>query len=292
MPTLTLLSDDWLAWLDDNLHRGCSAASLVETMVKAGFARAQADQALTQALAKDPTKHHAEPARAAQAGAPQAYIYQEPRLPASGNVIHTHDRDVRIALRVAQPVIAVLDNFMSEEECDELVRLSLVKLKRSAIVDPQSGEEKVIDDRSSYGTFFLLNETDFIAKLDRRIAEVMHWPAENGEGIQILRYTVGGEYKAHFDYFAPDDPGSQVHLAKGGQRVSTMVMYLNDVAQGGETIFPALHLAVTPKKGSAVYFEYANDLDQIDPLTLHGGAPVQAGEKWIATKWMRQRRYG
>jgi prolyl 4-hydroxylase len=68
-------------------------------------------------------------------------------------------------------------------------------------------------------------------------------------------------------------------------------MYLNDVEQGGETIFPSIHLSVTPKKGSAVYFEYCNDLGQVDSMSLHGGVPVIAGEKWIATKWMRQRRY-
>ncbi len=88
------------------------------------------------------------------------------------------------------------------------------------------------------------------------------------------------------------DPGSAVHLAKGGQRVSTMVIYLNDVEEAGETTFPDVGLSVTPKKGAAVYFEYCNSQNQVDPLTLHAGAPVAAGEKWIATKWMRQRRYG
>ena len=120
----------------------------------------------------------------------------------------------------------------------------------------------------------------------------MHWPIENGEGIQILHYPVGGEYRPHFDYFPPRDPGSQTHLANGGQRVSTLVMYLNDVEQGGETNFPTLQLSVSPKKGAAAYFEYANSLNQVDPLSLHAGMPVLAGEKWIATKWMRQRRYG
>jgi prolyl 4-hydroxylase len=123
-------------------------------------------------------------------------------------------------------------------------------------------------------------------------AQVMHWPLENGEGIQILHYTIGGEYTAHFDYFPPDDPGSQLHIAKGGQRVSKLIIYLNEVEAGGETVFPAVNLAVVPNKGAAVYFEYCNSKGQIDPLTLHGGLPVIVGEKWIATKWMRQRRYG
>jgi prolyl 4-hydroxylase len=83
-----------------------------------------------------------------------------------------------------------------------------------------------------------------------------------------------------------------VQMTIGGQRVSTMVMYLNEVEEGGTTIFPEIGLEVVPKKGSAVYFEYTNSQNQLDRLTLHGGSPVTRGEKWIVTKWMRQRRYG
>ena len=85
--------------------------------------------------------------------------------------------------------------------------------------------------------------------------------------------------------------GSQQHLAVGGQRVSTLVMYLSDVEQGGETTFPDVGVSVVPKKGAAVYFEYCNSQGQVDPLSLHAGNPVIKGEKWIATKWMRQRKY-
>ncbi|MDD2924641.1 2OG-Fe(II) oxygenase [Rhodoferax sp.] len=280
------LSPQWRAWLDENLARGCSQASLLDTMVETGISPSLATAELQQALTRGTAG-----VTPATPPTPQAYVYESPRLPQSGNVIHTQDRDVHVTMRLARPVIAVLDDFMSPDECDQLVELARLKLKRSAIVDPASGQEKVIDARSSYGTFFYLNENDFITRLDRRIAELMHWPVENGEGIQILHYPVGAEYKAHFDYFPPEDPGSLPHLAKGGQRVSTLVMYLNDVQEGGETTFPSVQLSVTPKKGSAAYFEYCNSLGQVDPLSLHSGVPVVAGEKWIATKWMRQQRY-
>jgi prolyl 4-hydroxylase len=70
-----------------------------------------------------------------------------------------------------------------------------------------------------------------------------------------------------------------------------LVIYLNDVELGGETAFPEIGLTVTAKKGSAVYFEYCNSQEHTDPLTLHAGLPVLKGEKWIATKWMRQNTY-
>jgi prolyl 4-hydroxylase len=270
------ITNSWKQWINTNLGRGCSDASMIEHMVAAGIDPEAARQWLGDVKMPATT----------------AYRYETPRAPVNGHVINTNDREVRVAMRLNQPVVAIFDNVLSPQECDELVQLSSVKLKRSTVVDANTGELRAIDARSSQGTYFLVNENPFIAKLDRRIAELLHWPVENGEGLQILRYGIGGEYKPHFDYFSPTDPGSQAHLAKGGQRVSTLIIYLNDVQAEGETTFPAIGLRVAPRKGSAVYFEYCNSLGQVDDKTLHAGTPVAAGEKWIATKWMRERRYG
>ena len=284
---ITQLSSAWQGWIIENIARDCTAGSMIEQMVQNNFDPAFASMAVYQ-LKQNPQ------ASMTTKSLPQAegYVYETPRLPMDKNVIQTHDKMVRVAFRMAKPVVAVFDNLLSEAECDELVRLSRIKLKRSCVVDPITGQDAVIDARSSFGTFFTVNENAFITALDKRIAEVMHWPVENGEGLQILNYQIGGEYKPHFDYFPPADSGSKVHTAKGGQRVSTLIIYLNDVEAGGETILPEVNLAIVPKKGSACYFEYCNSQNQIDPMTLHGGAPVIAGEKWIATKWMRQERYG
>jgi prolyl 4-hydroxylase len=288
MNAITHLPPEWHTWIRDNLARGCAPQSLIDDMVRNRFdpvfARAAVNGVMTN---NDPITAPFE----AKPKAASAYTYETPRLPA-GNLIRTSDRDVRIVTRVSRPLIAVLDGVLSDQECDELIRLSGNKMRRSTTVDPISGKHEVIADRSSEGTFFAVNADPFITRLDRRISEVMNWPVENGEGLQVLHYHVGGEYKPHFDYFPPEEPGSHVQMTIGGQRVSTLVMYLNNVEEGGTTIFPEIGLEVVPKKGSAVYFEYANSQNQLDRLTLHGGSPVTRGEKWIVTKWMRQRRYG
>lgn len=115
-------------------------------------------------------------------------------------------------------------------------------------------------------------------------------PVNHGEGIQILNYANGGEYKPHFDYL-PDNEGGQANMQKGGQRIITIIMYLNNVITGGATIFPEINLNIYPKKGSALYFSYYSTNGEVDPLTLHGGSPVIVGEKWIATKWIREQPY-
>lgn len=280
MQAMKQLSNGWRDWIAQNLARGCDPQSLIADMVRENFDPEYARGAVLGLAIPVEVKTAHDP-----------YVYEKPRL-ASGNLVMAADREVRIVMRVERPVVAIIENILSFDECDELVRLSAAQLRRSTIVDPQSGKHEVIEDRTSDGTFFPLNADPFIARLDRRIAALMNAPIENGEGLQILHYRTGGQYTPHFDYFPPHDAGSAAHLANGGQRVASLVMYLNDVDDGGSTVFPELNLTVGPKKGAGVYFEYCNSRGQVDPLTLHGGLPVLRGEKWIATKWVRQRRYG
>lgn len=289
MSKITQVSASWHDWIVQNLARGCALQSMIDGMVRNDFDPACAEAAV-RTLAEE--RDLGELARTPEAP-PQGgdYVYETPRL-AAGNRVQTHDREVQVLLRVNQPVVAVLGNVLSEDECDELIRRAADKLQRSTTVDPTRGTFEVIAERSSEGMFFPVNADPFIAGLDRRIAELMNCPVAHGEGLQVLHYGAGGEYRPHWDYFPPNEPGSAVQMTVGGQRVSTLVMYLNTVTQGGATVFPTLGLEVLPSKGSAVYFEYTNSRNQIDPRTLHAGAPVSQGEKWIITKWMRQRPYG
>jgi prolyl 4-hydroxylase len=136
-----------------------------------------------------------------------------------------------------------------------------------------------------------------IQAIEKRIAVFSQVPAENGELIQVLRYEPQQFYKPHHDYFA-----DTFNLKRGGQRVATMLMYLTDDVEGGETYFPLAGdgdctcggkimkgISVKPTKGDAVLF-WSMGLDgQSDPRSIHGGCEVLSGEKWSATKWMRQK---
>ena len=108
---------------------------------------------------------------------------------------------------------------------------------------------------------------------------------ERSEGLQVLRYGAGTEFKPHHDYFDPQQRGSDVWLKRGGQRIGSLVIYLNTPRNGGATIFPESGLNVFPQRGCAVFFSYPTPTP--DTRTLHGGAPVIRGEKWVATKWLR-----
>jgi prolyl 4-hydroxylase len=201
--------------------------------------------------------------------------------------IDGHEIDVLLSMKL--PRVVVLGGFLSEAECDELVALARPRLARSETVDNETGGSEVNTARTSDGMFFTRGEHPVCERVERRIAALLRWPVVNGEGLQVLRYRPGAEYRPHHDYFDPIHPGTPTILARGGQRVGTLVMYLNTPARGGATTFPEVGLDVKPVKGNAVFFSY--HAPHASTKTLHGGAPVLEGEKWVATKWLREREF-
>ncbi|WP_169089089.1 2OG-Fe(II) oxygenase [Paenibacillus sp. PL91] len=194
----------------------------------------------------------------------------------AGNTIKTEDREIRILAKYEAPLVVVLGNVLSDEECDELIKHSREQLQRSKI----GGNRAVNQIRTSSGVFCEENET--ITRIEKRFSQIMNIPIEHGDGLQVLLYTPGQEYQPHYDFFA------ETSRASANNRISTLVMYLNDVEEGGETAFPMLNISVFPNKGMAVYFEYFYSDHELNDFTLHAGTPVIKGEKWVATMWMRR----
>lgn len=283
-PPIPRLAPDWQDWLAGNVVRGCSDADMLTVMRDSGFQEHYARVAIS--VVRSMTER-------VQQQAPQMlsnYRADPIRLPAAPRV-RAGDREVGIGFTLADPNVALVQELLTEQECEKLIALSSGKLRRSSVVDRQTGGEQVSAVRTSAGTHFERGENAIVARIEQRIAAITGIPVENGEPLQILYYQPGNEYLAHHDYFDPKDPGSDEILKWGGQRVATLVIYLNNVLEGGETRFPELSLDVKPQRGSGVYFEYMNAAGELDSRCLHAGVPVRQGEKWIATKWLRQRPY-
>ncbi|KAG5231936.1 prolyl hydroxylase [Salix suchowensis] len=197
------------------------------------------------------------------------------------------------------PRITVLHNFLSTEECDFLRAIAKPRLQTSTVVDAKTGKGIESNVRTSTGMFLSSEEKKYpmVQIIEKRISVYSQVPVENGELIQVLRYGKNQYYKLHHDYFS-----DTFNLKSGGQRIATMLMYLSDTVEGGETYFPMAGsgncscggkvvegLSVKPFKGDAVLF-WSMGLDgQSDPKSLHSACEVVSGEKWSATKWMRQR---
>jgi prolyl 4-hydroxylase len=265
----------WQIWLQENIQRGCSNASMIEAMVTQGFSIKDAESGI--AWVKSLESNSVLPLT----------VENKPTWTRK-----THqNQTIKTLFSMSSPDIQLFENVLSPQECDDLVALARHKLQRSTTVNTQNGSTEIIGDRTSSGTYFQLCENEAIARIDERLAALTGHPVAHGEGLQVIQYTPGGEYKAHFDFFPPEDPGSTVHLKQGGQRVCTVVMYLNEVQAGGETHFPKLNLMIHPQKGAALKFSYGVGGSQFDARTLHAGMPVVEGVKWIASKWIRERPY-
>lgn len=189
-----------------------------------------------------------------------------------------------------KPRVFYYPKFATEKECDHIIEIAGSFVERSKVVGA-NGQDIVDTARTSYGTFLIRQAHDpIVRKLEDKISKWTHLPWENGENFYLLRYNNGQEYKPHWDWFY-DNSG---RLGPAGNRIATVLIYLSEVEEGGETIFPRAEggeLAVKPKKGDAVLFWDMTSDGKTDEESLHGGRPVITGTKWVMTKWIRQGKF-
>ena len=280
-----------LAWIAAETAHGCTRQATYNAMLEVGWLPASAALAMQltdperAALGVPVNTQVMQPLAVA---VPQPVLLAQPDAPGTFAVAGG-DQQVTVLQRLAQPEVVEFAQLLSAAECAALIDGARPRLSASLTVDSHTGGEAPHPDRTSQGMFFARGENAVVTRIEARIATLLGWPADHGEGLQILRYPPGAQYRPHYDYFDPAQPGTPALLARGGQRVATLIMYLHAPDGGGATVFPDLQLSVAPVRGNAVFFSYA----QADPASrsLHGGEPVTRGEKWIATKWLREREF-
>lgn len=281
MSTAQRITPELRHWILEQDKAGIAPEQVLQAMRASGWDEEVARRALAQTFegvlldrGAGPDVPQAEPA------------LPEPDLASQPAAVWAGDREVRVLLTMKQPRIVLFGGLLAEEECDALRQSAASRLARSETVSAASDGSEVNAARTSQGMFFDRGESELCARIETRIAHLLNWPVDHGEGLQVLRYGVGAEYLPHYDYFDPGHASTAAILERGGQRVATLVIYLNTPQRGGGTVFPDVGLEVAPIKGNAVFFSYAQPLPS--SLTLHGGSPVLEGEKWVATKWLRQ----
>ncbi|WP_144637902.1 2OG-Fe(II) oxygenase [Bordetella genomosp. 13] len=277
-------------WIAQNLMRGCQPDTVVRELV-GNKVEGELAVAMVQSVLNALLYGEAMPEGRLDLDAPPAQYVPDPSRLGRASVLKTGKRDVPVLARLQRPSAALLGNVLDAEECRQLIAQARPRLAASTVVDPITGLDRVADHRSSAGMFFKLAETPLVARIEKRIAELTGLPVEHGEGLQILHYPTGAESTPHYDFLMPANEANKASIARSGQRIATFIMYLNDVDAGGETGFPHVGWSVLPRRGQALFFEYGNAARKTDPMSLHTGAAVLAGEKWIATKWVREREF-
>jgi prolyl 4-hydroxylase len=280
MSVSQLITPELRQWIVAQAQAGHKPEQVLEAMKASGWSEDTAIQALEETLQGFLADHARQQGLPPPVPVPDADIAEQPVWLDAG------DRRVQVLVSMKLPRVIVFGGLLSEDECDALVAAARPRLARSETVQTDTGGSEVNKARTSRGMFFEREENAVCAAIERRIARLVNWPLVNGEGLQVLHYLPGAQYEPHHDYFDPAKSGTASITARGGQRVGTLVMYLNTPDKGGGTTFPDVGLEVAPLKGNAVFFSY--DRPHPSTKTLHGGAPVIAGEKWVATKWLRE----
>ena len=276
------VTEDLRRWIVAQAEAGCRPDDVLAAMKASGWAEDVALEAMEETLRRRLDELGPRPVGPLQPASP----VPEPQLGGACEIVLADGDRVRVLATPRLPRVVVFGGLLTDAECDGLMALAAPRLLRSETVDNSTGGSEVNAARTSDGMFFERGEAPLIEAIERRIAELVRWPLDHGEGLQVLRYRPGAEYRPHHDYFDPAHAGTATILQRGGQRVGTLVIYLNTPEGGGATTFPDVGLEVAPVRGNAVFFSY--ERPHAGTKTLHGGAPVTAGEKWVATKWLRE----
>jgi len=185
----------------------------------------------------------------------------------------------------------VYHGFLTVEEADHIINLGKDHVYESQVVGT-TGQSVKSTARTSSGMFITgaMASDPVVLRAQKRIAQWSQIPEENGESFYLIRYEKGQQYVPHYDYFSNDANG-EPFIRGWGNRMATVLLYLQPAEEGGETIFPEASIIVTPKKGDAILFFDMNADGTVDPRSLHGGRPVIKGVKWVMTRWIRQKHF-
>lgn len=190
----------------------------------------------------------------------------------------------------------VCDGVLSDHDCSLLIEEATPKLKEAGTLVGNKTERN--DARRAFDTSLLKKNYNseqeiysIIKKIEELTSDLTDLPIENQESLNIIKYPEDGQYIEHYDIFLRSEEYYGEYMEMGGQRLFTIMFYLNDSFFGGETNFPKLDdFKINPHKGRSVFFKSMEDGNLIKE-SKHSGLPVKDGEKWLAVKWIRERRY-
>lgn len=185
------------------------------------------------------------------------------------------------------PGVSVVRDVIPCAVCDYVIAHSTPRLGPAMVYDPRGTGMMRDPLRSSAAASLSPLDLDLaLIAVNRAIAAAAGLPESQGEFLSVMRYRPGEQYRPHYDII-PAGPD----FDRNGQRVKTALLYLNEGYEGGETEFLTPGLKVKGRTGDIVVFSNVLADGRGDPATRHAGLPVTAGEKWLASKWFRERNF-
>ena len=266
MSKAAAIPDAWKEWLLQNRDRGCDPEGLMQRALDQGFAQEAIAAVLDSSSRGLTTTDSPSPDWLAWFEAPLTRQEHRPRA-------------WRLDTSLAQ--VYELPALLSHEECEQVIEAINASLQPSTVTRGTS------DYRTSRTCHLRQHHAQLAASLDQRVAALFGVDPRLSEPIQGQRYDPGEYFKEHTDWFSPGTEEYATHTDSGGQRTWTVMVYLNAVERGGETLFRRLGRSFTPVPGMALAWNNLQADGTPNPFTLHEALPVEAGQKWVITKWFR-----
>lgn len=179
-----------------------------------------------------------------------------------------------------------IPNFLTPEECDTIIQIANTQLEPSKIYTDKS-DEVINKHRTSEQAWLDDTDHNIIAKISNTTSSITKKPTKNQESLQVVKYSTGGFFLPHYDTCMGKEESCKRMNGTAGPRHATLIVYLNDDFEGGETIFPNINKTIKPEKGKAVLFYTTDENGNLLTESLHGGNPIISGNKWICNKWVR-----
>ena len=223
--------------------------------------------------------------------------------------LYLHDRVVSMRTLSIRPRVFEIEDLLSASECEHIIRISENSLQHSRVGHKEHDQAPNRPDakRNSHNTWVGKAHDAVIERVERRLATLMRIPyskyADIVEDLQVVRYEVDELYDAHHDYYPTDaNFEGMPDFGAGRNRMLTVLVFLQEPFEGGETNFPragnnrpaydcSRGLLVAPKRGKAVLFYNLKaqghmEFGSTDEYSLHIGCRVIRGTKWVANAWM------
>jgi hypothetical protein len=175
----------------------------------------------------------------------------------------------------------VIKNFITHEECEFLISFENENLHKSGVLI-NSTQNLHSKSRECFEKFHEHDSHEIVTTVLNKCSKIVKKPVNFFERVHIVKYKTGGYYNCHQD---------ATRMMPGYDRTYTIIIYLNDEYEGGETNFPLLNKSYKLSKGDALFFHNYNTDLSYTSLSTHEACIVKSGEKYVANFWIHSKQY-
>lgn len=263
----TSFDDSWKFWIWDNVRRGSQKRELAQILLEKGF-----DEQLIINEFSSPEIFNKNKSLA-------------PILKIDDLIKNFNAEKLSDKLNIFK-----IKNVLTKDQCSKMIEIIKTHCHKSSVIDYDNGGSKVSDFRTSSTAHLFRKSDSSISETEDSILKIVNIPEKYSEQVQGQYYKVGEQFKPHFDSFFSLTDDQKRLLSLHGNRTWTAMVYLNDTPKGGHTRFTEIDLEIKPETGTMILWQNTRDGSNI-PESKHWGMPIEEGEKFILTKWFREKPY-